>query len=1144
MSGSRVVKIEILGEAKGVKGAFSEAEQAAGGFGSAIGKVGQIAAGFVIGQAITKAPGFFIDAAHAAADDAASMGRLQQAVTNASGSYDKYASQIDQAIAAGQKLAFSDDETRNALANLTNETGSSEEALKRLSTAQNLARGTGMDLNTASKLLGKVTDENVTVLKRYGISIEKGASAQELLNKVDGKFKGQAAAYADTAAGKWARLKDSLSETQEAIGYKVLPIFSALTSFLLDKVVPAVNSLVERFSGPLSKAVTMVIGLFRDIVSEGGDLGVFSDDIKEMFGIDISPLVQAERFLRGAFHKTLGLVRDAMTTFRQALSGNWTNSDKVLLFHRILGQLGLLIRSVVMPAWNLLTTALGFVRRNFDGIMAVVRPLMTIMGGPLKAVLMGMLRGFGKEGLSGILPGAIQGLKDFGQAFLSLGKTALDALGKVDWAGVGKTILSGIGGALSGASDIAKGVDWGGVASTIMDALGTALSKASGIASSLLGSISGALGGADWGGVAGTIWGGIVAGFGVLSNAGGDLLSWLVGVVGGVDWSGLAGSIWGGIVAGFGMLTDAGASLLGWLVGVVTGVDWSGLAGSIWGGIVAGFVALTTAGADLLGWLTSIVTGTDWSGLAGSIWSGIVTGFYAVTDAATSLYTWLSGLVTGTDWSGLAGSLWGGIVTGFYAVTDAGAQFVAWLQSTLSGVDWSGIAGTISGGITGALSAIQSGGQSLDILGMIGLSPEKIQGVLDSLKPFTDFLSGQFTAILDNFKTSVSGVGDAFKGIDLSQVLPALKTLGEVLAGVLGVAIAGIVIQWRVFSEILSVVLPAAAQILVGAINAAAIVINTIAKVIGDVVALVDDLIHGRWSKAWDDAKRIVTDLVDGIVTYLQNWWTTVSGIFGGLVSDIIGKLEGLATDAAGKAVSIATGIIDGIKTIVTDGPGKVADMALDMLTKLGGLELDALAAAVKVATGIIDGIKTIVTDGPGKIADMGKDMVSKLGDPGVAGDVLGAAGKVGTAVIDGITSGISAAWHFLTDSLGSIATAVTNAINGAIGIVNKGINAINSAVQFTIPGISIDTHIPGVGTLSAGPWTIDPPNIPTIPELATGGIVRARPGGTVVRVGEAGQDEAVVPLPRGGNGFGGLDEDRVYQAMYRAVRDAMGSAI
>jgi hypothetical protein len=43
------------------------------------------------------------------------------------------------------------------------------------------------------------------------------------------------------------------------------------------------------------------------------------------------------------------------------------------------------------------------------------------------------------------------------------------------------------------------------------------------------------------------------------------------------------------------------------------------------------------------------------------------------------------------------------------------------------------------------------------------------------------------------------------------------------------------------------------------------------------------------------------------------------------------------------------------------------------------------------------------------------------------------------------------------------------------------------------------------------------------VPGLAGGGIVRARPGGTLVRVGEGGQDEAVVPLGGGGGMSGGV---------------------
>jgi len=39
------------------------------------------------------------------------------------------------------------------------------------------------------------------------------------------------------------------------------------------------------------------------------------------------------------------------------------------------------------------------------------------------------------------------------------------------------------------------------------------------------------------------------------------------------------------------------------------------------------------------------------------------------------------------------------------------------------------------------------------------------------------------------------------------------------------------------------------------------------------------------------------------------------------------------------------------------------------------------------------------------------------------------------------------------------------------------------------------------------------------IPQMASGGVVKARPGGTLVNVGEAGRDEAIVPLGAGGGG-------------------------
>lgn len=70
--------------------------------------------------------------------------------------------------------------------------------------------------------------------------------------------------------------------------------------------------------------------------------------------------------------------------------------------------------------------------------------------------------------------------------------------------------------------------------------------------------------------------------------------------------------------------------------------------------------------------------------------------------------------------------------------------------------------------------------------------------------------------------------------------------------------------------------------------------------------------------------------------------------------------------------------------------------------------------------------------------------------------------------------------------------------LNGIIGFVNKIINGINS-VKLKAPD--------WLGGMEIGF------NIPNIPQLADGGIAKAKNGGQLVNVAEAGQDEAIIPL-------------------------------
>lgn len=223
--------------------------------------IGTTAAGFVVGGGLSQLPGKLLEMAQAAADDAASTGKLEQAITNIEGSFAPYSKAVDDAISKGQDLAFSDDEVRNSLAFLTTATGDADEAMNRLSLAQDLARGAGISLEAASKLLGKTSDENTATLKKYGIQVDENATAQDVLNEVDKRFGGQAAAFAEGDAAKMAIMADKVGELQEAIGYKLLPILSTLVGTaitVIDIVATGINPVFETAGTVISTAAGFI----------------------------------------------------------------------------------------------------------------------------------------------------------------------------------------------------------------------------------------------------------------------------------------------------------------------------------------------------------------------------------------------------------------------------------------------------------------------------------------------------------------------------------------------------------------------------------------------------------------------------------------------------------------------------------------------------------------------------------------------------------------------------------------------------------------------------------------------------------------------------------------------------------------------
>ncbi|MER5887319.1 phage tail protein [Streptomyces sp. NPDC001941] len=101
----------------------------------------------------------------------------------------------------------------------------------------------------------------------------------------------------------------------------------------------------------------------------------------------------------------------------------------------------------------------------------------------------------------------------------------------------------------------------------------------------------------------------------------------------------------------------------------------------------------------------------------------------------------------------------------------------------------------------------------------------------------------------------------------------------------------------------------------------------------------------------------------------------------------------------------------------------------------------------------------------------------------------------------------MSSIWNGLKDiasrAFNGIKSGVSGPINAVIGMVNRMIGSLNR-VKVSVPG-----WVPLVGGKTFGV------SIPTIPMLATGGVVMPRSGGVPAILAEAGEAEAVLPLSK-----------------------------
>ena len=138
-------------------------------------------------------------------------------------------------------------------------------------------------------------------------------------------------------------------------------------------------------------------------------------------------------------------------------------------------------------------------------------------------------------------------------------------------------------------------------------------------------------------------------------------------------------------------------------------------------------------------------------------------------------------------------------------------------------------------------------------------------------------------------------------------------------------------------------------------------------------------------------------------------------------------------------------------------------------------------------------------------------------------GKILVKAVEILLNVFEGAMKFFEGFGQFFVNLWGGISRIFAIVINGLItgfeGFINFFVNGFNEFIR----GINVVRRALGDTPLSlAARVSFGRVEVPAIPKLADGGIIKATPGGMLALIGEGGKDEAVIPLDRLGSLGGG----------------------
>jgi TP901 family phage tail tape measure protein len=171
------------------------------------------------------------------------------------------------------------------------------------------------------------------------------------------------------------------------------------------------------------------------------------------------------------------------------------------------------------------------------------------------------------------------------------------------------------------------------------------------------------------------------------------------------------------------------------------------------------------------------------------------------------------------------------------------------------------------------------------------------------LAPLGQALRAQLAPVLaqlgQTIKTSLLPAWKNFQLV-LVELKPLLIAIAVVVGVVLVVAIALIIGILLGVIKAFGAFLTAVIKVMGGIVLAISGAWELISSIIGGILAILGDMIHGNWSHIGADATTMWNGIKTGVVSIVKGLWQAISGIFQGAIGIVWGLVSGLVSGVIG----------------------------------------------------------------------------------------------------------------------------------------------------------------------------------------------------------------------------------------------------